>query len=147
MQIAEDEDQRILHRGNLLAASEEKCSAVFEGSELAFSVQPEQEVLVYYESRKFMRRAVRVDTSSQVDYQHTAIGFEFTGEPVLAERRQDYRVTVETMRLCAKFGNETNCPIVDMSFHASLSSHPRNIKSVRLSVSPSTTMVGVLRVG
>ena len=74
-----------------------------------------QDIFVCYEiERKLVKQAARIDAVMQTD-PTLVVGFQITGEIVSAESRQWNRVSAGTAHLTMDFGDETGCPLLDIS--------------------------------
>ncbi|MBN1763728.1 MAG: PilZ domain-containing protein [Sedimentisphaerales bacterium] len=94
----------------------EFCNSEFKDTnEDKLDIQEGQEMFIYYEMRnEFMQQSIKVDSILKDDPQ-PIVDFKVMGKPVSAERRQAYRVSTLVAGLGAIFGEETNCPLVDVS--------------------------------
>jgi hypothetical protein len=63
---------------------------------------------------KFFRQGAQVSEIRAAETK-SIIVFTRIGEPVSAENRQTFRVSVISANILAKVGNEKNCPVIDVS--------------------------------
>ena len=108
-----DADRRVLYAGHILEASDGFYST--EIMEHLPKLEEGAELNLYYELRRqFMKQPVRIDSLTQEALQ-TVIQLETTGNPILAEQRESYRVSAIAAGVTARFGEEANCKVLDVS--------------------------------
>ena len=110
--IPDDDNGRILHPGRVIESDANSFVAEFD---TAISPAPGSDVNAYAEVRsKFFQQGASVVEIRQ-SAPKAIIAFARVGEPVSAENRQAFRVSVISANIIAKIGKEKNCPIVDIS--------------------------------
>ena len=113
VQIPDGSNERILHAA--LLEDVEGSSYTAQVKEDEAPLKGGQSIFIFYELKgEFVRQPASTSALS-----HTPAGinfaFEFTGEPVSAERRQCYRVSTVLAAVTATFGDEENCAVLDVS--------------------------------
>ncbi|MHC4428161.1 MAG: hypothetical protein ACYS0D_06100 [Planctomycetota bacterium] len=103
----------ILHPATVKEPGEHGQTAELEESDVA--LEAGQDIFVFYEiERKFVKQAARIDAVMQTD-PTLIVGFQITGEIVAAESREWFRVSTGTASLTMDFGDESGCPLLDVS--------------------------------
>ena len=130
VQVPDESNERILHPA--LVEDFEGCSYTAQLKEDEAPLKGGQNVFIFYEFKgEFVRQPACMSALS-----HTQSGinfaFQFTGEPVSAERRQCYRVSTVMAAVTATIGDEENCAVVDVSAtgFAVIAAKQRNIGDV-----------------
>ena len=113
VQIPDGSSERVLHAALVEDVEESSYTALLKEDEAP--LKSGQNVFIFYELKgDFVRQPACTRALS-----HTPSGinfaFEFTGEPVSAERRQCYRVSTVMAAVTATFGDEENCAVLDVS--------------------------------
>ncbi|MHC5023997.1 MAG: hypothetical protein ACYTGG_08805 [Planctomycetota bacterium] len=116
--------KRILHPATVKEIRDKVYTVALEEP---LRIEAGDEILVYYEiKREFMQQPARVDAvltaEPDADGDDTGggtpkmvIGLETTGEPVSAESRQCYRVSIVLSGLTVQLGSEEGCQLLDVS--------------------------------
>jgi len=113
VQIPGEFDHRVLHPAMILGIHERDITAELEERELPFECG--EPILVYYEQDTvFMQQTARLNSYDSAE-PGPLIEFELTGEPSSAESREHYRVSTVMANLTAELGNESLCPLLDVS--------------------------------
>ncbi len=106
-------DKRVLHSGHAVGVEGEVVIAEFEPPK--FRVAPDAGFIVFYEERrKFVQQAARIDSVEEGE-ERWRIRIELVGDTAPAEGREVYRVTTLSASIYAVFGEEAECPVVDVS--------------------------------
>ena len=108
-------DSRVLIHARFEAGDEERARAVLDPTR-RFSAG--QEVLIYYErDREFVQQPVRIETLEPAcdPEQGPSADYAALGEPVSAESRQHYRVSVQATAIEAQVGADRQCLVQDLS--------------------------------
>ncbi len=113
VQIPDGSNERILYAALVEDVEERSYTARLEEDEAP--LKGGQNVFIFYEFKgEFVRQPACTSALS-----HTQSGinfaFQFTGEPVSAERRQCYRVSTVMAAITATFGDEEKCAVLDVS--------------------------------
>ncbi len=110
--IPDDANGRILHPGKVIESDATSYVVQFD---TAIAPPPGSDVNAYGEVRgKFFQQGAKVAAIREAAPK-AIIAFTRAGEPVSAENRQTFRVSVISANIVAKVGKEKNCPIVDIS--------------------------------
>lgn len=104
--------ERVLHQGTVTECSEASFVAEFgEVLNLAVGV----ELLAHAEvSRKFMQQGATVQAVLSSSPK-TIVAFIRTGQPIAADSRQSYRVSLAAHNLPAKINDDQRCQLIDVS--------------------------------
>ena len=104
---------RILHSGQVVAIEGENVIAEFRPPR--FAVAPESEFVVFYETRrKFVQQSARIETVEEGG-EIWPLRLALIGDAAPAEGREVYRVTTINSAIEASLGEESACPVVDVS--------------------------------
>lgn len=104
--------ERVLHQGTVTECSEASFVAEF-GEVLDLTVGVE--LLAHAEvNRKFMQQGATVQAVLSASPK-TIIAFTRTGQPIAADSRQSYRVSLAAHNLPAKINNDQRCQLIDVS--------------------------------
>ena len=106
-QLPGDGNRRILHPATVLERTESGIVARFAQEDL--TIQPGQGIIVYFEEKRvFMQQAATIDAVMGTDDEmHPgAFGFTPAGEPVSAESRECYRVSLVLSDFQADLGDQ-----------------------------------------
>lgn len=107
-------NQRVLFHA-VVEATEDDGRWMASFSARSPKLEPEQDVLVYYEiKREFMQQPAKIHSLEESD-EGTSVTFEPLGDPASAESRQHYRVSTVTAEVAAQIGDEEGCRVVDIS--------------------------------
>lgn len=110
--IPDDSNGRILHPGKVIESDATSFVAEFD---TAISPAIGSDVNTYGEVRsKFFQQGATVTEIRQATPK-AIVAFARAGDPVSAENRQTFRVSVISANIIAKVGKEKNCPVVDVS--------------------------------
>jgi len=110
--IPEDANGRILHPGKVIESDAMGFVAEFEA---AIAPASGSDVNAYGEVRgKFFQQGARVTEVRSADARSIVVCTR-VGEPVSAENRQTFRVSVVSANIMAKVGKQKNCSVVDVS--------------------------------
>ncbi|MCA9310549.1 MAG: hypothetical protein KDA21_05035 [Phycisphaerales bacterium] len=115
-QLPGDGNRRILHPATVLERTESGIVARFAQEDL--TIQPGQGIIVYFEEKRvFMQQAATIDAVMGTDDEmHPgAFGFTPAGEPVSAESRECYRVSLVLSDFQADLGEKKGCKLTDVS--------------------------------
>ncbi len=113
VQLPAETGQRVLCPATVTDFQEGIFVAVLEDEDFTF--EADQELLIFFEHRReFMQQAARIQTVTPTSKGLT-ISFTTTGDPVSAESRQCFRVSTVLSDLLAKFGEEEDCDVLDVS--------------------------------
>ncbi len=116
-QFPDESDQRILHPATVLERSTNSITAHFLDADL--SVEPASTLLVYFEDkREFMQQAAQIEALLESDEgadTPSTFGFVAVGEPVSAESRECYRVSLVLASYQADFSKQKSCKLTDVS--------------------------------
>jgi len=105
--------KHILHPARIKEASKRGYTAELDESDVLLG--PGQDLFVYYYLKhKFVKQPARVDAVMQTE-PTLVVGFETTGEPMLGEGRESFRVSTVMADLTATVGAETECRLLDVS--------------------------------
>ncbi|MBN1845314.1 MAG: PilZ domain-containing protein [Sedimentisphaerales bacterium] len=115
LHVPDNSQQRILHPATVIQVENELITAAM--TEPDFQIEPESDVFVFHEIlREFMQQSVRVAEFAPGEYEEPPqVKFVTTSLPVSAESRQYYRVCTLIAELMIQVGDETNCPLLDVS--------------------------------
>lgn len=104
--------ERVLHQGTVTECSEASFVAEFgEVLNLAVGV----ELLAHAEvNRKFMQQGATVQAVLSSSPK-TIVAFVRTGQPIAADSRQSYRVSLAAHNLPAKINDDQRCQLIDVS--------------------------------
>jgi hypothetical protein len=110
--IPEETNGRILHPGKVIESDAIGFLAEFDAT-IAPAVG--SDVNAYGEVRgKFFQQGAKVAEIRAAEGK-CVLAFSRVGDPVSAENRQTFRVSVVSANITAKVGKEKNCPVVDVS--------------------------------
>ena len=113
LQIPDESKRRILHPAKVVRLADDVYTAELEAQDL--DIVDGQDLFIFYEARRdFLQQSAHVLTISGGELK-PIVELETTGEPVSAESRQFYRVSAVTAGLSAGFGDEQQCPLLDVS--------------------------------
>ncbi|MHC5005765.1 MAG: hypothetical protein ACYTGF_00220 [Planctomycetota bacterium] len=113
LHLPSESTKTILHPATVKEPGEHGHTAELEEPDVA--LEAGQDIFVFYElKRKFVKQAARIDAIMQTD-PTLVVGFEVTGEIVSAENREWYRVSTGLVSLTMDFGDESGCPLLDVS--------------------------------
>lgn len=113
LRLPTEAQSRILHHSTLLEVGQTTLSVRPDSDTL--TLDPGAEILIYYDSkRELMQHSAKVGALLDDDA-GTVVGIELFGEPVSAESRECYRVSTVLANLKAGVGDETGCPLTDVS--------------------------------
>ena len=110
--IPNQANKRVLHPGRVLESDGERAICQFE--EMITPVEGADVIAFGLIKEKFFQQSVRVKTFHPTT-DTPIIELTRMGEPVSAEQRQAYRVSVASCDVRAKVGKEPNCLVVDIS--------------------------------
>ena len=130
VQIPDESNERILHPA--LVEDVEGCSYTAQLKEDEAPLKAGQNVFIFYEFKgEFVRQPACASALSHIQ-SGINFAFQFTGEPVSAERRQCYRVSTVMAAVTATIGDEENCAVLDVSAtgFAVIAAKQRNIGDV-----------------
>jgi len=104
--------ERVLVAGIATQVSAEQLVAEFAES---ISLQPTTNVFLYAElNRRFMQQPARVQAMLQAHPQ-PIIAFIPTGQPISAESRNTYRVSLAAVDVPARVAKDSKCTVLDVS--------------------------------
>jgi PilZ domain-containing protein len=110
--IPSDAKERILHPGKVIESSVQSFVVEFEHP---IDPPPDSDVIAFGEvAGKFYQQGAIVAEIRRTG-EHPVIAFRRNGEPISAENRQIYRVSVVAADIFATIAKEPNCPVADMS--------------------------------
>lgn len=113
LQIPDESKRRILHPAKVVGLDGDTYTAELEEQEP--DIAEGRDVFIFYNAqRDFLQQSARILTILG-DEPKPTIEFETIGEPVSAESRQYFRVSTVTAGLAARFGDEEQCPLLDVS--------------------------------
>jgi hypothetical protein len=135
LHVSQQTDKRELHPANVLERTGENYTAMFEQDDV--TVATEQTVVVFYEHSREFKQQQGVITQLVTTEPPLTVRFELLGKPVSAEQRQWYRVSTVMTGLSISLGDESNCPLVDVSLtglavFATREYHPGQIVPVEI---------------
>jgi hypothetical protein len=106
-------DKRVLHPGKVIESNRESFAIQMD---TPVTLNAGFETLAYCEVRgKFFQQGATLTESRTDSPVVTTYVFKRTTEPVSAEQRQTFRVSVALSNIRAEIGNQKNCHVVDLS--------------------------------
>ena len=113
VQIPNASGQRILHPARVCGQVDGVLTAELEERDI--EVEEGQGVPVFFEEhREFLQQPACIQAVDEADAK-IIISFETKGEAVSANSRQCYRVSTVMTGMTASLGDETSCPLLDVS--------------------------------
>jgi hypothetical protein len=110
--IPDATNQRTLQPGTIIESDALSFVAVFDG---AMTSPAGTAVDAYGDVRgKFFRQGAQISEIRAAEAKSIVV-FTRIGDPVSAENRQTFRVSVISAIILAKVGKEKNCPVIDVS--------------------------------
>lgn len=114
LMIPGESKRRILHAATVTEVAADKVSFHFD--EAAVAINADDEVVLYAEVRgKFMQCGAKVESLVEELNGRAVWTFKLVGEPVSAESRGSFRVSIVTDNIMAALGKLPPCPVTDVS--------------------------------
>ena len=116
LQLPDETEQRILHPTKVTGLQESGVTAFVEDQ--AITVEAGTEAFIYFErKREFMQQSIRIEAIMEAEDEESPSIFAFQGtaEPVSAESRQCYRVSLVLADYISDFGDKKRCKVTDVS--------------------------------
>jgi hypothetical protein len=110
--IPSPSNERVLHPGSVIESDRASFVARFEDG-IAPVIGADLNAFCEVRGQLFQQGATVIEFREQGDC--PVIAFKRSGEPVSAENRQTYRVSISTSNITAKVDKERSCLVVDVS--------------------------------
>lgn len=116
LQITDGSKRRVLRHAKVVGARDDTFTAALEEDyDEDLDAGESRDILVLFQDdHKFLQQSASA-VEVFADGRTALLTFKTTGEPVSAENRQCYRVAAFAAGLTVQLGNESQCPLLDVS--------------------------------
>jgi PilZ domain len=110
--IPSPSNERVLHPGTVIESDRSSFVAKFEET-IAPAIGADLNAFCEVRGQLFQQGATVIEFRDQGD--RPLIAFKRSGEPISAENRQTFRVSISAANITARVDRERSCPVVDIS--------------------------------